>query len=91
MTEPIDVEAVRGREGPDGTSNPLTAMGTPNQWPGDEVVHMAPPTNAGVMPCCGRPPFELPRTDRLTEDPTLVTCRLVRRERGSSTTEMSHE
>lgn len=26
------------------------------------------------MPCCGRTPFEVPRTDRIAEDPSLVTC-----------------
>ena len=27
------------------------------------------------MPCCGLTPFEVPRTDRMTLDPALVTCR----------------
>lgn len=27
-----------------------------------------------MMPCCGRTPFEVPRTDRITLDPALVTC-----------------
>lgn len=26
------------------------------------------------MPCCGRTPFEVPATDRMTLDPKLVTC-----------------
>jgi hypothetical protein len=43
--------------------------------PADEVVHMAPPGNKGVMPCCGRTPFELRATDRLTLDQARVTCR----------------
>lgn len=29
---------------------------------------------AGRTACCGRSPFELPTTDRLTNDPSLVTC-----------------
>lgn len=38
-----------------------------------EVVHGCPPPGSGVTPCCGRTPFELPRTDRIsTEAP--VTC-----------------
>jgi acyl-CoA reductase-like NAD-dependent aldehyde dehydrogenase len=39
-----------------------------------EVVHACPPDGSGLMPCCGRTPFELPRTDRMSADPTLVTC-----------------
>lgn len=40
----------------------------------DEIVHACPPPGSGRTPCCDLPPFELPRTDRLTVDPTLVTC-----------------
>jgi hypothetical protein len=39
-----------------------------------EVVHACPPDGSGLTPCCGRTPFELPRTDRMSADPTLVTC-----------------
>lgn len=39
-----------------------------------EVTHRCPPTGSGIMPCCGRAPFEVPRTDRMTLDPSLVTC-----------------
>jgi hypothetical protein len=28
------------------------------------------------MPCCDRTPFHVPRTDRITEDQSLVTCGL---------------
>lgn len=39
------------------------------------VTHACPPRGAGgLTPCCGRTPFELPRTDRMTSDPALVTC-----------------
>jgi hypothetical protein len=27
------------------------------------------------MPCCGRTPFEVPRTDRMTTDADAVTCK----------------
>lgn len=38
-----------------------------------ETVHAYPPPGSGLTPCCGRTPFELPRTDRITsEEP--VTC-----------------
>ncbi len=38
-----------------------------------DVVHGCPPDGSGLTPCCGRPPFELPLTDRISsEAPT--TC-----------------
>lgn len=37
-------------------------------------VHARPPEGSGVTPCCGESPFDLPRTDRITEDPEQVTC-----------------
>ncbi|MEU1078184.1 hypothetical protein ABZ404_36965 [Streptomyces sp. NPDC005878] len=38
-----------------------------------EVVHGCPPDGSGLTPCCGRTPFELPLTDRISsEAPT--TC-----------------
>lgn len=40
----------------------------------DGPVHACPPDGSGIMPCCGRTPFEVPRTDRMTSDPALVTC-----------------
>ena len=42
------------------------------------TVHLAPPGAIGerVTPCCGKEPrTELPWNDRLTLDPSLVTCR----------------
>ena len=39
-----------------------------------EVTHLCPPGDEGWTPCCDRTPFELPRTDRITEDVSLVTC-----------------
>lgn len=38
-----------------------------------ELVH-ASPTESALTRCCGHTPFELKRTDRLTNDPSLVTC-----------------
>lgn len=38
------------------------------------VAHACPPKGSGVMPCCGRTPFEAPRTDRISVDPFEVTC-----------------
>src|SRR6266567_4376437 len=39
-----------------------------------EVVHACPRWGSGVMPCCGRTPFEVPSTDRMTSEPGNVTC-----------------
>lgn len=39
-----------------------------------EVVHRCPPPGAGTTPCCGRTPFELGETSKLTADDALVTC-----------------
>jgi hypothetical protein len=41
-----------------------------------EVTHMCPPDSGGLMPCCGRTPFEVPETDRITATWDLVTCRV---------------
>lgn len=38
------------------------------------VTHYAPQSGAATTECCGHTPFELKRTDRLTNDPALVTC-----------------
>lgn len=37
-------------------------------------THQCPPEGSGIMPCCGRTPFEVPRTDRMTLDSDSVTC-----------------
>lgn len=37
------------------------------------TVHACPIEAAGLMPCCGRTPFEV-REDRMTADPAAVTC-----------------
>lgn len=42
-----------------------------------ETTHACPADGAAVTPCCGRSPFELPMTDRMTLDPALVTCPLA--------------
>lgn len=52
-----------------------------------EVVHACPPGDAAVTPCCGRTPFELPRSDRITLHPTLVTCRAAAVPAGGADTD----
>jgi len=37
------------------------------------VVHGCPPDGSGLTPCCGRTPFELPLTDRISSE-APVTC-----------------
>lgn len=39
-----------------------------------EIVHAAPRGGEALTPCCRLTPFELPRTDRMTNDPSLVSC-----------------
>jgi hypothetical protein len=39
------------------------------------TVHASPTEDSGVTTCCDRSPFELPRTDRMTVNAALVTCR----------------
>lgn len=41
----------------------------------NSVVHHCPPLGEGVMPCCGKTPFEARTYDRIAADPALVTCR----------------
>lgn len=37
-------------------------------------IHWCPGPGEGITRCCGRTPFELPRTDRMTTVPGDVTC-----------------
>lgn len=39
-----------------------------------ETIHRCPWPDSGITPCCGKTPFELPTTDRLTLQDELVTC-----------------
>lgn len=43
----------------------------------EPVTHQCPVGDGGLTPCCGLTPFELPGTDRITEDPERVTCRRI--------------
>jgi hypothetical protein len=45
-----------------------------------ETTHLCPPGDSALMPCCNRSPFEVPRTDRMTVDRSLVTCRKLTEE-----------
>lgn len=38
-----------------------------------EIVHGCPPDGSGLTPCCGRTPFELPLSDRISSE-APVTC-----------------
>lgn len=48
--------------------------GQPPADTGEETVHGCPPDDSGLTPCCGRTPFELPRTDRISSE-VPVTCK----------------
>ncbi|MGW2720814.1 hypothetical protein [Streptomyces sp. NPDC001492] len=39
-----------------------------------ETVHRCPPDGSGLTPCCGRTPFELPISDRISSE-APVTCK----------------
>ncbi len=53
-----------------------------------EITHKCPGWGESFTQCCGRNPFELPRTDRMTDIAGLVTCRgRVAAAGGSLTTE----
>jgi hypothetical protein len=41
------------------------------------TIHACPPKGAGIMPCCGRTPFEV-MADRMTTRPEFVNCDRVR-------------
>lgn len=43
------------------------------------VIHRSPEGDSGQTPCCGRPPFELPRWHRITNDAEPVTCQVLDR------------
>ncbi len=38
------------------------------------LTHAAPEAGSAATSCCGHTPFELKRTDRVTNDAALVTC-----------------
>ena len=52
--------------------------------PSTSVVHMSPEGDAGTTDCCDRTVFQLPRTDRMTNDRALVTCNYLLEFRGVS-------
>lgn len=57
-------------------------MSAPHDEPAREarqansVIHFCPPYNSGMMPCCGKTPFEVPETDRLSTEFKEATCNL---------------
>jgi hypothetical protein len=53
--------------------DPVHILGIEADGTRDEVVHGCPPDGSGLTPCCGRTPFELPLTDRISSE-APVTC-----------------
>lgn len=41
---------------------------------GCPTTHATPPDGSGITPCCKRTPFELPRSEQMTDEQSLVTC-----------------
>ena len=39
-----------------------------------EVIHRCPPLDSGIMPCCGKAPFDVSPKDRMTVLDPFVTC-----------------
>lgn len=69
------VEGAAGEEGADpGTVLHAVLDRLGISLPPAPPIHGCPPDGSGVTPCCGRTPFELPRTDRMSTDPALITC-----------------
>lgn len=61
---------------PTARGNAFTVHGrdhrsTPEQQP-EWPIHECPPGSSGIMPCCGKTPFEA--KGRMTLDASLVTC-----------------
>lgn len=62
-----------GRRAEDDQQPEPAAVEPPAEPAATETVHACPPDGSGLTPCCGRTPFELPLTDRMSsEAPT--TC-----------------
>jgi hypothetical protein len=69
------VEGAAGEEGADpGTVLHAVLDRLGIDLPPAPPVHACPPDGSGITLCCGRTPFELPRTDRMSTDRSLVTC-----------------
>jgi hypothetical protein len=51
-------------------------VGVPAAQPANDeaTIHETPAMYHGLMPCCGKTPFEVPGTDRITANLKLVTC-----------------
>jgi hypothetical protein len=68
-----DCTLTAGHGGDHDFADEVSGAQEPNAAPGD-VVHLSPRDATYVTPCCGQTPFDLTRTDRMTNDPSLVTC-----------------
>jgi hypothetical protein len=67
--EALDRNAKTGKKSgpPSGDINPFNMP---------EVIHRTPLPGSGLMPCCGKTPFEVPRYHRLGDDSNF-TCGVV--------------
>jgi hypothetical protein len=71
-----DERRIRGHSGTIAEADATSASG-----PGDhgrkassQVTHRSPAPDDVLLPCCGRPLSEVQGKDRITTDPSQVTC-----------------
>lgn len=50
-----------------------TLLGADEEVERAETIHGVPPDGTGLTPCCGRTPFDLPLTDRISSE-APITC-----------------
>jgi hypothetical protein len=54
-------------------------------------IHGPAVDGSGMLNCCGRTPFEIPRDERITLDPDAVTCRARRIDVAECTEDMGSD
>lgn len=54
-----------------------TLLGADEEVERAEIIHALPPVGSGLTPCCGRTPFELPLTDRISSEVPITCGRLL--------------
>ena len=66
---------LRGDRNATGESLGKRRGGRHRMTPGERAVtHRSPAGDGSELPCCGRPVSDVPAHDRITTDPSQVTC-----------------
>ena len=71
-----DERRIRGHSGTT-TAAETTSAGGPDahdRKASSQVTHRSPSPDDNLLPCCGRPLSEVQGKDRITTDPSQVTC-----------------